>query len=124
MSSRPNYPDDPAWDDLRTAADQWCDDWAERARRHPAAASQGFVLTPARCYDLGLTRAQLRSRVRQRIWWAPRPGVLSVIHPGDDAEVAATLRATAAALTIGHRSSATKAPRCSTACRCCTARLC
>jgi very-short-patch-repair endonuclease len=100
MSSSAHYPDNQAWDNHRSTTEHWSDDWVERARLHPRAARQGFVFTRAQC---PISDAEIRSRVRRRIWWVPRWGVLSVIHPGADAKVAATLAATAAALT--HRSS-------------------
>lgn len=59
----------------------------------------------------GLPRAEIRSRLRRGIWSAPRYGVLAVLHPGDDRQVAAALAATAAALVrrdaaISHESAA------------------
>jgi very-short-patch-repair endonuclease len=108
VSSLPIDPGDPIWEDPRSAAERWRDDWAERARRHPRAARQGFVLTRAQC---ALSTAEIRSRLRRRILWAARPGVYSVVHPGVDAKVVAALRATGAAAinpgsVISHESAA------------------
>jgi hypothetical protein len=108
VSAQPIDPGDPIWEDHRLPAERWSDTWAQQARRHPSVARQGFVFTRSQCE---LSDAEIRSRVRRRIWWVPRWGVLSVIHPGNDARVAAVLRATGAALVgpgavISHESAA------------------
>jgi very-short-patch-repair endonuclease len=87
-------PGDPIWDDHRGPSERWRDEWAARARLHPDAARHGFVLTRGQCE---LSEAEIRSRLRRRIWWSPRYGVLSPVYLRDDSRVAAGLSATAAA---------------------------
>jgi hypothetical protein len=86
------------WDDRRSPAQRWRDEWAER----DAALSIshcGFVLPVAK---VTLSRAQLRTLIRRRSWSAPRHGVVSPIHPAGDPLIAAALAATAAALVRTH----------------------
>jgi very-short-patch-repair endonuclease len=102
------YPLDPIHPDHQSPAERWRDEWAERARG-VAIPHRGFVLTHE---DAPLSQAQIRSLVRQRIWSAPRRGVLGLVHPAGDAQVAAALNATAAVLgrtdsMVSHESAAT-----------------
>lgn len=96
------------WDEPRSRAHVWRDKWTATADAHLRAAQQGFVFTHKQCE---VSRAEMRSRVRRRVWSAPRFGVLAVLHPGTDGGVTAALAASAAALVrrdavISHESAA------------------
>jgi hypothetical protein len=67
------------------------------------AATQGFAVTVAQARAAGITRAQARTNVANRVWQAPAPGVLAPIDIRDPdrwlvARRTRTLAATAAAL--------------------------
>jgi hypothetical protein len=74
------------------------------------ALRQGFVVTRAQARDLGMPDADVRRLVRRGEWSAPRRGVLGVVSPHGEDNLA-VLSAAAAALVrrgqvISHRSAA------------------
>jgi very-short-patch-repair endonuclease len=103
-------PGDPDWEDHRTLAERWRDDWAARARGL-SLPHRGFVLRQADLVVVDCPPSERRRLVRAGIWWAPRRGVVALFNPGEDARVALALAATAAAAArpsavISHESAA------------------